>query len=118
MGLAYDPGPSASRTARRCIRRVAGRTTEARLTHNSVRCTPKRSRTRASSFPSRSLAQPDRTYALAAIRARRSPITCLLNASASTPGTPCAINAAAAAASVNLNNGPDDLMAGSQPSSR
>jgi hypothetical protein len=37
MGLAYDPGPSASRTARRCTRRVAGRTAEACLTHNFVR---------------------------------------------------------------------------------
>jgi hypothetical protein len=36
MGLAYDPGPSASRTARRCIRRVAGRAAEACLTHNFV----------------------------------------------------------------------------------
>jgi hypothetical protein len=33
MGLACDPGPSASRTARRRIRRVAGRTSEACLTH-------------------------------------------------------------------------------------
>jgi hypothetical protein len=37
MGLAYDPGPSASRTARRCIRRVAGRTAEACLNHKFVR---------------------------------------------------------------------------------
>ena len=36
MGLAYDPGRSASRTARRCIRRVAGRAAEACLTHNFV----------------------------------------------------------------------------------